>query len=206
MEKPAIDDNDRARIRTAIGRAEARTAGEIYVVVARVSGDYRLVPLVWALLAALLVPLPLIAFTSLSAGVIYLAQLALFAATGIVLSLPGIWPRIVPAPVLSDECHARAVEQFRAHGLDITANRTGVLIFVSLTERYAEIVADTAIAAKVRQEVWDDLIARLIAEISGGRLAEGMIGAVERAGTILEEYFPIQPGDRNELVNDIVLL
>jgi uncharacterized membrane protein len=33
-----------------------------------------------------------------------------------------------------------------------------------------------------------------------------LIGAVERAGTILEEYFPIQPGDRNELVNDIVLL
>jgi putative membrane protein len=206
MDKPVIDANERARIRTAIGRAEARTAGEIYVVVARVSGDYRLVPIVWALLVALVVPLPLIAFTPLSAGAIYLAQLALFAAIGIVLSLPGIWPRIVPAPILRDECHSRAVEQFRAHGLDATESRTGVLIFVSLTERYAEIVADTAIAGKVRQEVWDDLIARLIADISAGRLAEGLIGGVERAGTILEEYFPIQPGDRNELVNDIVLL
>lgn len=206
MEKPAIDTEDRARIRTAIGRAEARTAGEIYVVVARVSGDYRLVPLIWALLVGLLVPLPLIAFTPLSAGVIYLAQLALFAAVGIVLSLPGIWRRVIPVPILRNECHARAVEQFRAHGIDITDNRTGVLIFISLKERYAEIVADAGINAKVRQEVWDELIARLIGEISGGRLAEGLIGAVERAGAILEEYFPIQPGDRNELVNDIVLL
>lgn len=206
MQTPPIDAGDRARIRTAIGRAEARTAGEIYVAVARVSGDYRLVPLVWALLLALFVPLPLIAFTGLSAGAIYLAQLALFAAVAIVLSLPGIWPRIVPAPILRDECHARAMEQFLAHGLSTTEGRTGVLIFVSLTERYAEIVADTAIASKVKQEMWDDLIARLIADVSSKRLTEGLIGAVERAGTILEEYFPIQPGDRNELVNDIVLL
>jgi putative membrane protein len=206
MENAPIDTGDRARIRTAIARAEARTSGEIYVVVARVSGDYRLVPLIWALIAALFVPLPLIAFTVLSAGAIYLAQLALFGAIAIVLSLPGMWPRVIPAPVLRDECHARAVEQFRAHGLDTTENRTGVLIFISLTERYAEIVADTAIASKVGQAAWDELIARLIADISAARLAEGLIGAVERAGTILEEYFPIQPGDRNELVNDIVFL
>jgi putative membrane protein len=206
MQTPPINADDRTRIRTAIGRAEARTAGEIYVVVARVSGDYRLVPLVWALLAALFLPLPLIAFTGLSAGAIYLAQLALFAAVSIVLSLPGIWPRIVPGPILRDACHTRAVEQFLAHGLSATEGRTGVLIFVSLTERYAEIVADTTIASKVGQPAWDDLIDRLIADISAGRLAEGLIGAVERAGTILEEYFPIQPGDRNELINDIVLL
>jgi putative membrane protein len=206
MRNPPVDANDRGRIRTAIERAEMRTAGEIYVVVAQVSGDYRLVPLVWALLGALLVPLPLVAFTPLPAGVIYLAQLALFAASAILLSLPGIWPRIVPAPFFRDQAHARAVEQFLAHGLNATEGRTGVLIFVSLTERYAEIVADTAVAARVEQETWDGLIDRLIADISADRLAEGLIGAVERAGAILEEYFPIQPGDRNELVNDIVFL
>ncbi len=201
-----IDENDRARMRTAIERAESRTSGEIYVVVARQSGDYRLIPIAWALIAALIVPLPLIAFTGLSAGGIYLAELVIFIAVALILSLPDVLPRVVPANVFREHGHARAVEQFLAHGLTNTEARTGVLVFVSVAERYAEIVADTGIAAKVSQNVWDELIARLTAEIAAGRLAEGLIGAVERAGAVLTEHFPRQPGDRNELVNDIVLL
>jgi putative membrane protein len=201
-----IDENERARIRTAIERAESRTAGEIYVVVARQSGDYRLVPIVWALIAALIVPVPLIAFTRFSAGGIYLAELVIFLAVALILSLPDVLPRIVPANLFREHGHARAIEQFLAHGLTNTEARTGVLIFVSLTERYAEIVADTGIAAKVSQQTWDELIARLTAEIATGRLGEGLIGAVERAGAALAEHFPRLPGDRNELVNDVVLL
>lgn len=201
-----IDEADRARIRTAIERAELRTSGEIYVVVARQSGDYRLVPIVWALIAALILPVILIAFTSLSAGSIYLAELVVFVAVALILSLPAILPRVVPGNVFREHGHARAVEQFLAHGLTNTEGRTGVLVFVSLAERYAEIVADTGIAAKVSQDVWDDLIGRLTAEIAAGRLAEGLIGAVERAGGVLAEHFPSMPGDRNELVNDVVLL
>jgi len=201
-----IDNTDRARIRTAIERAEARTSGEIYVVVARQSGDYRLVPIAWALVAALILPLPLIVLTNLSAGGIYLAELAIFVAVALILSLPDVLPRVVPANVFREHGHARAVEQFLAHGLTNTQARTGVLIFVSLAERYAEIVADTGIAAKVPQQTWDELIARLTAEIAARRLAEGLIGAVERAGAVLAEHFPRLPGDRNELVNDVVLL
>lgn len=206
MATPPIDEADRARIRTAIERAEARTAGEIYVVVARASGSYWWIPFIWAALAALIVPLPLIALTRLPAGVIYVVELALFVIVAIVLSLPDIWPRIVPAAIFREHGHARAVEQFLAHGLTTTEARTGVLIFVSLTERYAEIVADTGIAAKVEQAVWDDIVARLTAEIAAGRLAEGLIGAVERAGAVLAEHFPVRPGDRDELANDVVLL
>ena len=54
-----LADQDRARIRDAVAAAEAKTAGEIFVVVAAASDDYRLVPLLWATLAALFVPLPL---------------------------------------------------------------------------------------------------------------------------------------------------
>ena len=201
-----IDENDRARIRTAIERAEARTGGEIYIVVARASGDYRLIPLVWALLVALIAPLPLIAFTRLAAGQIYLIELALFVVVAVALSLPSVWPRVIPAPIFRDNAHARAIEQFLAHGLSETTGRTGVLVFVSLTEHYAEVIADTAVAEKVDAAIWDDVVARLIAEIAAGRLTEGLIGAVERTGAVLAEHFPAPAGDRNELANDIVLL
>jgi len=49
--------------------------------------------------------------------------------------------------------HAEAMHQFLAQGIHLTERRTGVLIFASVAERYAEIVADNGINAKVQPEV-----------------------------------------------------
>lgn len=201
-----LDEQERARIRDAIAAAEAKTAGEIFVVVARASDEYHLVPLLWATLAALFVPLPLVFLTLLPAMQIYLAQLAVFALLAVLLSLPPLHLALVPHRVKRARAHARAVEQFLAQGLHTTEARTGVLIFVSLAERYAEIIADTGIAAKVEQSVWDETIAKLIDETGAGRLADGLVQAIERAGAMLAEHFPPRPGDVNELPNDLILL
>ena len=68
-----LSDQDRMRIRDAIAAAEAKTAGEIFVVVARVSDEYPMVPLLWATLAALFVPFPFLLLTLVPALQIYLA-------------------------------------------------------------------------------------------------------------------------------------
>src|SRR6187399_1968319 len=49
--------------------------------------------------------------------------------------------------------------------LQHTELRTGVLIFVSVAERYAEIVADAGIATKVSPSVWDEAVAGLTSKI-----------------------------------------
>jgi uncharacterized membrane protein len=77
-----ISDVDKRRM------AEEKTAGEIFCVIARACGDYRLVPIAWAALVALAVPLPLIYLTARPAGTIYLLQLAAFIVAALVLSLP----------------------------------------------------------------------------------------------------------------------
>ncbi len=63
-----LTDEERGAIRDAVRAAERTTSGEIFVVVAQESDDYRIVPPLWAMLAALIVPLPLVLFTLLSAG------------------------------------------------------------------------------------------------------------------------------------------
>ena len=113
------------------------------------SSDYRLVPLAWAAALALVVPAPLIYLTLWPASVIYLVQLVVFIAAALALSLPAIRFHIVPRRTQHERAHAEAMRQFFAHGLHQTENRTGVLIFASLAERYAEIVADAGIHAKV---------------------------------------------------------
>jgi len=206
MVTATINDQDRARIRDAVAAAEAKTAGEIFVVVAAASDDYRLVPLLWATLAALFVPLPLVFLTLVPALQIYLGQLGAFVVLSVLLSLPPLHIAVVPPALKRARAHARAVEQFLAHGLHTTEARTGVLIFVSLAERYAEIIADTGIATKVEQKVWDAAIGKLIDETRAGRLAEGLVQAIADAGAVLATHFPPRSGDVDELPNDLVLI
>jgi len=206
MRHPPLSEAERARVREAIAAAETTTAGEIFVVVARVSDDYRLVPVLWATLAALIAPLPLILLTLWPAMTIYLVQLAVFVVLAILLSLPPVHILTVPRSVQRARAHDRAIEQFLAHGLQMTEERTGALIFVSLAERHAEIVADAGIAAKVPQAVWEKAIAALVGEIRAGRLGEGLVAAVGQVGAVLAAHFPPRADDRDELANDVILL
>jgi putative membrane protein len=199
-----ISDTDKARIAEAIRQAESATSGEIYCVIARASSDYRLIPLAWAALLALVVPAPLIWCTLWPASVIYLTQLGVFILAAIGLSRPGIRFSLVPKRAKHDRAHAEAVRQFMAQGLTRTESRTGVLIFASEAERYAEIVADAGINAKVLPEVWDDAIAALIAGIKAGSPGDGFVAAIEQCGAVLGQHFPPGSMNRDELSNRLV--
>src|SRR5262249_25521931 len=109
-----ISDVDKRRLAEAIRAAEEKTAGEIFCVIAHACGNYRLVPIAWAALVALAVPLPLIFLTARPAGIIYLLQLAAFIVAALVLSLPMIRFRIVPERRLWGRVHAEAMHQFLA--------------------------------------------------------------------------------------------
>src|SRR5215467_2773637 len=199
-----ISDIDKARIVEAIRAAEEKTAGEIFCVIAHACGDYHLVPIAWAALVALAVPLPLIYLTARPAGVIYLLQLAAFIVVALVLSLPMIRFRIVPKRRLWGRAHAEAMHQFLAQGIHLTEHRTGVLIFASVAERYAEIVADSGINAKVQPEAWSKAIAAMISAIKDGRPGDGFVAAVELCGEQLALHFPPGALNPDELPNKVV--
>jgi putative membrane protein len=199
-----ISQADKLRIIEAIRQAEARTSGEIFCVIARRTSDYRLVPLAWASLIALLTPAPLIWLTLWSASVIYIIQLAVFIVAAIGLSHPPIRFHLVPQRVKHQRAHAEAMRQFFAQGLDRTENRTGVLIFAAAAERYAEIVADAGINAKVAPQVWDAAVAALTSGIKGNRAGDGFVAAIEQCGAVLAEHFPPGALDRNELSDKLV--
>jgi putative membrane protein len=199
-----ISELDKARIVEAIRVAEEKTAGEIFCVIAHACGDYHLVPIAWAALVALAVPLPLIYLTARPAGVIYLLQLAAFIVVALVLSLPMIRFRIVPKRRLWGRAHAEAMHQFLAQGIHLTEHRTGVLIFASVAERYAEIVADSGINAKVQPDVWSKAIAAMVSAIKDGRPGDGFVAAVELCGAELARHFPPGALNPDELPNKVV--
>ena len=95
---------------------------------------------------------------------------------------------------------------FRAAAERRTVGRTGVLIYLSLAERRAEIVADEAVTKVTTPECWGDAMAELIGEIRAGRPGEGLAMAVEEVGEVLARHFPKTSDDTNEIPDKLIIL
>ena len=197
---------DEADIAEAITRAEAKTSGEIVVVVAIASDGYRSFGLLWAALIALAVPMPLIFATKWAVEYIYLLQLLVFLVLLVLFQLEGFRYALVPKSVRRARAHQRAVEQFIVQNLHTTKGRTGVLIYASFAERFAEVIADEGIYKKVPTSTWEDVVGELTNHLARGTTTEGFIRAVERCGKILAKHFPPGKVDHNELPNHLIVL
>lgn len=194
------------RISEAITEAERHTSGEIIVVVAAQSDGYHYVPPLIAGLVSLLVPWVLIYFTRLDMVTVYLIQLAVFLALVLVLMPVPIRTALVPQSVKRLHAHRGAVDQFLIHGLHTTTGRTGVLLFVSVAEHYAEIIADKEVDARVPPGTWQGIVDRLTRSIGSGAAADGFVAAIAAIGAAMAEPFPPGARDVNELPDHLIIL
>lgn len=224
MSRIAMTSADHDRISVAVAAAESRTAGEIVTIVTPQSDSYRDVAIMWAALAALLALAALELAPDFYLGLADRAfglwatewtpravlGLALIVAT---LKFTGMllvqaWTPLrlllVPKPVKTARVHARALTCFKVGAERRTHGRTGILIYLSMAEHRAEIIADEAIAGKVDAAVWGDAMAAMLEHIRDGRVADGMIAAVDKVGAVLAEHFPRAEDDTNELPDRLI--
>jgi len=199
-------DKERAAIEAAITRAEKTTSGEIVVVVAPASDGYYALAVMWSALLALAVPLPLILLTKWPVEYIYLLQLSVFAVCVGLAQIEPLRLTITPKSIQRARAHEKAVEQFLAQNMHTTRGRTGVLIYVSFAEHYAEVIADDGIYRKVRPIVWEEVIAELTSHLARGTRDQGFITAIGMCGKVLAEHFPPGHADKDELPNHLIVL
>jgi putative membrane protein len=100
----------------------------------------------------------------------------------------------------------RAVETFHATCAQRTKGQTAILLYLSLLERRAEIVADEAIHSRTDPEVWGEAMTALIAEMKGGRPGEGLVQAVGKIGAVLAKCLPTKAENPNELPDRLIEL
>jgi len=200
-----LSQQDHAAVSAAIGAAEARTSGQIVCVLAQSSSDYAYVGVLWASVVALAAPWPLIYFTAWSVQQIFFVQLVVFIVAGLVLSWAPLRLALVPRAVRRGRAHRAALEQFVLRHVAHSKNRSGVLIFVSLAERYARIIADEGVAAKVQNAEWQGAIDALIAHMRDGRIVQGLVAAVERCGAVLAAHAP-PDGSADQLPNRLYVM
>ncbi len=197
---------DQQRIADAISAAERKTSGEIVAVVAEASGSYLAAAFLWAGIAALAVPLPLILWTWWPIQTIYTLQIAVFALLAFLLNLRPLRLALTPRRTQHRLAHRRAMEQFLAQNLHTTPGRTGVMIFVSVAERYAEIVADSEINRHVPVETWVGIVSDLTANIGKGQAATGFLNAIQASGQLLAAHFPPEVHPHDMLPNHLIFL
>lgn len=221
---PTLTDEGRAQVSAAVSVVERTTAGEVVTIVTRQSDDYADIALLWSILAAFLAIGALTLAPDFYLGLydrltgVWVQEWqprGIFAVALLVGSLKfaGVWLLqlwrplrlfLVPGPVKLARAHARAITCFKVGAERRTHGRTGILIYISMAEHRAEIVADEAIAGKVDPLVWGEAMAAMLAHVREGRLAEGMVAAVEKVGVVLAEHFPIAEGDTNELPDRLI--
>lgn len=205
MVKHFIPASDRHRVRAAIRAAEARTCGELVAVVARTADHYWPFSLTWATLGALLAPAALmLAHPGVSLDSVYLTQLVLFATLLVVLHTTRVKMFFIPEPIKVHAARRLAREQFVAHRLHHTRQRSGVLLFVSVAEHYVEILADEGVASRVAPHEWDAIVAGLVARVRTGAVGQGFVEAIDRCGDLLAQHCAIAPGDKNELPDRLI--
>jgi putative membrane protein len=113
---------------------------------------------------------------------------------------------LIPGVVKTRRALSRAVDLFKVGAERRTHGRTGILIYLSMREHRADIIADEAIASKVPPETWGDAMAAMLEHIKDGRCADGMIAAIGKVGVILAEHFPRADDDINELPDRLIEL
>ena len=208
----------------AVAAAEGTTSGEIVTVLADRSDGYSDVVLVWAAgvaftLMSLFAVLPK-PFMDLwdrlvggwmhewTTGELATMTIALgligFALTWLLLSWNPLRFALTPSPAKQARVRAAAIKHFKVGAERRTHGRTGVLLYLSMQEHRAEIVADEPIAAIVPAEVWGEAMADMLVEIKQGRLAEGLAAGVRDVGKVLSEHFPRGDHDENELPDRLI--
>ena len=196
---------DHEAVSAAIREAEKRTCGQIVCVLAHSSSDYAYVPILWASVLALFVPWPLIDFTQWSVQRIFLLQLMVFVAAGFLFSWLPLRFALIPRPVQRARAHRAAVEQFVIRRVTHTRNRCGILIFVSMAEHYARIIADEGIARKVHEAEWQAAVDVLIGHIRDGHIAAGFVAAIKLCGDVLAAHAP-PDGSADELPDRLYVM
>ncbi len=186
-----ISKQDAARVATAIRSAEGETSAEIICVLAASSSHLTALPVLLAAVAALVTPWVFMVLTNFPVQRLLSTQVIVFCVLVIVFGLPAVRTRLLPRKARRSIAHEAAMDQFVRRGLAEAKSGPAILIFVSLAERYARIIANEQVASRVPDKEWQMALDQLIEQVRSGRIADGFIAAISKSGVVLKEHFPI---------------
>lgn len=201
-----LNEQEQRQVAEAIAQVERRTDAELVTVLAARADDYGYAPLLWAGLAALVLPGAINFYPGwLDAQALLLVQWATFVGFSLLFRLSAFMPLMVPRALRHWRAANLARRQFLAQNLHHTEGATGMLIFVSEAERYVEILVDRGIASRLPDATWQALVDAFTDQVKRGQTLQGFLDCIQACGDLLAEHLPATHA-RNELPNHLVVL
>lgn len=204
-----ISQADAQEIIAAVKKAEKMTSAEIVPMVVSSSYNYPLA----SVNGAWILSLPLaIALTYYVAPLFYFHKESMWIFIVFFSLLYFIWKATIARSVFltrlflnprqaENEVKEGAITAFYKNGLYKTAEKNGVLIYISLLEKRVWILADEDAHKKVEQEFWNGCVASIVEGIKRNNLVPALCTTIETIGRRLAKEYPYKPDDVDELKN-----
>lgn len=187
----AISLQVRERLESAIQAAEALTSADMAVVVARASDQYAAFPLLWSTILSFAAGgAVVLAVPKAGGGTVLAVEALLFVVAGFALYHKSLRFGLVPPAIRHAHAARLARMEFAALEHERPAGESGLLLFISLAERHAEILVDRSVADRIPQAAWQEIVGALVQSLSAGAVTEGIVGAIGSCAVTLQPHFP----------------
>ncbi|VEH67839.1 Domain of uncharacterised function (DUF477) [Rodentibacter pneumotropicus] len=99
----------------------------------------------------------------------------------------------------------RALQVFDELEMHRTSAQNSVLIYVGYQDHLCAIIGDKGIHQFVDEMYWQKQCDLMIEQFKLKAYTKGIVEAIERIADTLKIHFPIQPDDKNELSNEVII-
>ena len=203
---------EQKRICDVVHNAELKTSGELVPMIVSESHSYPMAPVrggaLVALITSLLLTAPIGEMFWLHSSNMYVFLSLFFPIFCISHFVINRSCRLKRWFLFSDEMDAEvqnaALTSFFTERLYKTRDENGILIFISLLEHRAWVIADSGINERIPKEQWQEAVSIITQGIRDKKQCEALCRAIEMIGNILEQEFPVKKDDTNELSNLII--
>lgn len=113
--------------------------------------------------------------------------------------------RVFFEPKCDVEPYDRALQVFANLKMDQTALRNAVLFYLAYDDRKFALVGDEGIHLKVGDDFWQTVKDKTIEDFKAERFVQGLQLAIAEVGKQLQQFFPRDANDKNELPDDVII-
>jgi putative membrane protein len=191
--KSPFTPEEHQRIDAAMAAIKRDTSADLNVVVTRVSDRYPLYPITWAAIGAITLGTLISLFRPETASRTMIEiQLSFLIVMTLILDRLPLRLLLVPKRVKHSHAWQLAHREFNAHVFAAPNQPHRILLFVSLGERYVEIIADHDTHALAPDGTWNKIVDEFLTTVKAGHVADGVLAGVAACGAILKTHHPSQ--------------
>ena len=207
-----LSDVEQRTVTEAVQTAEKLTSGEIVPMIVSESHSYPVAPIVGGVFFAL--PTALLS-TRIFGGMLWLGtdNMWLF----LIFFFVCYWfaylavnrfyslKRLFLSPARADlAVQEAAAAAFFSEALYDTKDANGILLYISVFERRVWVLGDQGINERIDPQTWKEIVDLVSQGIKQGSACRAICDGIGRIGSILQKYYPVEAGDKDELNNLII--